>query len=83
MMRPKEAFFLFKSVKHGVRVKVRYIEGKKDKSPEARGRWDNLRKAGKKQARQRLIRTNNPLYVINLGAEWQAPRRQKHKKPKD
>ena len=46
MMRPKEAFFLFKSVKHGVRVKVRYIEGKKDKSPEARGRWDNLRKAG-------------------------------------
>ena len=36
---------------HGVRVKVRYTEVRKGKSPEAKGSWDNLRTAGKKQTK--------------------------------
>ena len=35
---------------HGVRVRIRDTEGK---SPEAKGKQDNLRKAGKKQAKLR------------------------------
>ena len=39
---------------HGVRVKVTYTEVRKGKSPEAKGRWDNLRKVGKKQVKLTL-----------------------------
>ena len=38
---------------HGVRVKVRYTEVRKGKSPEAKGSQDNLRKDGKKHAKLR------------------------------
>ena len=38
---------------HRVRVKITYIEIRKGKSPEAKGSRDNLRKAGKKQAKLR------------------------------
>ena len=41
------------SVSHGERSKERYTEIEKDKSPEAKGSQDNLRKAGKKQAKLR------------------------------
>ena len=39
---------------HRERSKNRYTEIEKDKSPEAKGSQDNLRKAGKKQAKLRL-----------------------------
>ena len=38
---------------HGVRLKVRYTEERKGKGPEAKGSRDNLRKAGKKEAKLR------------------------------
>ena len=36
---------------HGERSKERYTEREKDKSPEVKGSRDNLKKAGKKQAK--------------------------------
>ena len=38
---------------HRVRRKGRYTEIEKDKSPEAKGSWGNLRRTGKKQAKLR------------------------------
>ena len=42
------------SASHGVRMKVRYTEGRKGRSPEAKDSWDKIRKAGQKQAKLRL-----------------------------
>ena len=68
------------SASHGVRVKVRYTEVRKGKSPEAKGSQDNvkLRKAGKKQAKPRLgVPKNKPPCVIYLGTGWRAPQKAK------
>lgn len=50
---------------------------KKKKTPETKGRWDNLRKAVQKKTNLRpaFISNNKPLCVIYLGAGLQGPRK--------
>ena len=52
---------------HEVRVKVRYTEVRKGKSPEEKGSWDNLRKAGKFLRRSCLFPLPRGSMYVSLG----------------